>query len=186
MRRRLLAIIALFGGSVPAHAFCFYRGVDNATTTIAQEFRDSRYVVEATVLSGTVGYADDPDRTFIKRWGIDGGNAYRLRVVRALKESPPATIRFFSDLDRGRFVFEQSWIDRAPRGASEAFYVGPDRAVERGRQYLLFLNRRQWHARMGAEERGAVLVNYECGQSKPWHEVSKQQKRLLQQLALQR
>ena len=169
----------------PAGAFCSYDGVDYAKTTVPQEFRDSQYVAEVQVLSGVAAYADQPDRHFRRRWGEEGNVAlFRLRPVRTYKGMQSATIRFFSPRNSGGFYFERGWRRLAPAGTPASFYVGRDYATDLGGRYLVFLNPIAPHKHMGTAERGATFVNYVCGQSKPWRQVSASERRLLARLSI--
>lgn len=167
-----------------ADAFCSYGGKDYARTTIAQEFRDSRYVAEVKVLSGTAAWADESDNRFRARWGSEGNVvSFSFQVLRSYKGAPPTVLRYFSPRNSGGFYFERSWRRVAPAGTPDSFYVGSDLAADVGARYLVFLNPITRHPGMGSAERGATFVNYACGQSKPWREVTGPERALLARLA---
>jgi hypothetical protein len=156
--------ISLVLVSSPAAAFCSYNGVNNAKTTIAQEFRDSKWVVRARVLSAVDGITDQ---------GPDKGMAYtvyRLRVVRAYRGQPPTRLKFFTERDSGAFYMDRAWVP-LPRGHD----VGTD--------YLLFLNPIEPFRGEPSVQKGSVFVNYSCGQSKRWSEVPQASRRLLESLS---
>ncbi|HYI47547.1 MAG TPA: hypothetical protein VEX35_03695 [Allosphingosinicella sp.] len=139
----------------PVRAACSYGGVDNATTTMAQQFRDSRWVVRARVLAADNHWSDDGES-----W-----TRYSLAVVRAYKGAPPARLAFFTTRDSG------------------AFYLDRGTMPDLGGEYLLFLNPiRPYRGQLPAA-RGAVFVNYACGQSRPWAEVPGTDERRLDLLA---
>jgi hypothetical protein len=140
---------------VPASALCIYHGVDNARTTIQQEFKDARWVVRAHLVS-----ADD-------HWE-DKGNSwsrYRLKVVETFKGSLPPDFTFFTERDSGGFYME--------------FGTSADRKGD----YLLFLVPRAFRRGDPAAARGALWVNYSCGQSKAWAKVTQAQLQTLRSLA---
>ncbi len=138
-----------------AHALCIYKQEFSAKTTLAQEFRDSRWVVRAEVISA---------RQWRPRDG-EAGTTYRLRVVRSYKGRLPTDFVFFTERNSGGFYLD--------RGAE------PDI----GGQYLLFLVPNPRPAIGPAEARNAVWVNYSCGQSKPWAAVPATERRTLQRLS---
>lgn len=139
----------------PARAACSYGGVDNAPTTLAQEFRDSRWVVRARVLAADNHWSD----------GGQSWTRYSLAVVRAYKGAPPARLAFFTTRDSG------------------AFYLDRGTMPDLGGEYLLFLNPIRPHRGQIPAARGAVFVNYPCGRSKPWAELSDADQRGLDLLA---
>ena len=145
IRRILFAMGACVTVVSPAHALCIYKGVDNATTTIAQEYRDSRWVVRARVVSASYHWSDEDGS-----WTL-----YKLRPVENFKGKLPTSFYVFTERNSGGFYMDSNT-------------TGPDL----GGEYLLFLkpllNSREWPA----EARGARLVNYSCGQSKPWKKLT--------------
>jgi len=94
----------------PAQALCFYAGQFNAHTTIAQEYKDSRWVVRAKVLAGDNHWEEG------QSWTI-----YRVRVLDAFKGSQPSVVRVFTYRDSGGFYMDRGLV--------------PDL----GGEYLLFL-----------------------------------------------
>lgn len=140
-----------------AEALCIYRGVDNARTSLRQEYADARWVVRARVLSATRGVVEAgmPDAGML--WIV-----YRLQVVRSYKQEPPQQITFYTMRNSGGFYMD----------------IGGD--------YLLFLNPIPPHQGQPRAERGAAFVNYNCGQSRPWREVSAASRRLLASLSIRR
>jgi hypothetical protein len=162
--RPLILYISLTLVPSPAAALCSYNGVDNAKTTVAQEFRDSKWVVRARVLSavdGLMGRGSDKGMSY---------TVYRLRVVRAYKGKPPTQLKFFTERDSGAFYMDRAWVP-LPRGHD----VGTD--------YLLFLNPIEPFRGEPSVEKGSVFVNYSCGQSKRWSEVPQASRRRLQSLS---
>ncbi|MEA3062466.1 MAG: hypothetical protein QOJ94_2247 [Sphingomonadales bacterium] len=130
-----------------------------AKTTIPREFRDSRWIVRAKVITARDHWSDIEDS-----WTL-----YRIRVLRAYKGTPPPELRFFSFRDSGGFYLDRPW---------EGHDIGGE--------YLLFLNPARWYRGMPKAERGAVLANYACGQSQEWWKVSPSDRRLLDRLARRR
>ena len=151
-----------------AEALCRYRGVDNARTSIRQEYADARWVVRARVLSATSGVveAGKPDAGM-------GWTTYRLQVIHAYKGRPPRQIRFFTQRNSGGFYMDRPWVP-LPRGH------------DIGGEYLLFLNPIRPYRGQPRAERGAAFVNYSCGQSRPWREVSAVSRQTLASLSARR
>ncbi len=160
MRRYMaLAIVLLAMQVSPAGALCIYRGVDNARTTLEQEFRDSRWVVRARVISGDYHWSDEDES-----WTL-----YRLEVVQSYKGRLPRRFVFFTHRNSG------------------GFYMDGEGAVPNlGGEYLLFLVPDPRRRSNPPAARQAVWVNYNCGQSKAWTEVSPATRRRLQALAARR
>jgi hypothetical protein len=152
--RALVATVALLVAG-PADALCIYHGVDNAKTTLEQEFRDSRWVVQAHVLSADYHWSDEGES-----WTL-----YRLKLVQSFKGKLPNRFTFFTERNSGGFYMDKN-------GAT------PDLDGD----YLLFLTRFP-RTTDPAAARGALWVNYNCGQSKPWAEVSKDDLRRLRLLS---
>lgn len=167
--RAFLSFIAaaLVGTAVgsPAAALCSYNGVDNARTTVAQEFADSRWVVRARVLSGKDGTVEQgkPDEGM-------GWTLYRFAVVETFKGSPPERIRFFTERNSGGFYMDRAWVP-LPKGH------------DIGGEYLLFLNPIDSYLGRPEAAAGATFVNYSCGQSGVWSSVPRSSRRLLMRLA---
>lgn len=88
----LAAVMTALGGS-EANAVCFYHGHLYAKTTIQQEFRDSRWVVRAKVLTAR----DNEDGPY---------TTYGLLIERAFKGSPPKHLTFFTMRDSGGFYLD--------------------------------------------------------------------------------
>jgi hypothetical protein len=151
MRILLLSIgsIATLATATPADALCFYRAADlyagraRSYTTLAQEFRDSRWVVRARVVSAR-DYSNDDSS-----WVL-----YTVRVSDRFKGPARATMRVFTYRDSGGFYLDQAPVSRG--GA-------PD--------YLLFLNPATQDLPIGVAR--AVEVNFSCGQSRPWRDVTR-------------
>jgi len=159
----LAAVVLACAAYAPAQAFCSYNGVDNAKTTVAQEFADSTWVVRARVLSGRDHFSDTEES-----W-----TTYRIRVERAYKGRPPVKLTFFTFRNSGGFYLDRAWVP-LPKGHDV------------GGEFLLFLNPQ--HRREGetAAVEGTVFVNYPCGVSRPWPEVSPGERRKLENLARRR
>lgn len=152
--RVLILILALIA-AWPANALCTYRGMDNAKTTPEQEFRDSRWVVRAQVVSADYHWSNEGES-----WTL-----YRLKVVQSYKGNLPNRFTFFTERNSG------------------GFYMDRDGAVpDMDGDYLLFLTRFPRTTDPPAA-RGALWVNYNCGQSKPWAEVSNDDLRKLRSLS---
>jgi hypothetical protein len=146
MFSRLLAAatLALMATS-QAEALCIYHGLDNAKTTLTQEFRDSRWVVRAHVVSADYHWSDEDES-----WTL-----YRLRVVQSFKGNMPKRFTFFTERNSGGFYMD-----------------GKDATPDLDGDYLLFLVRWPRPSDPPAA-RGALWVNYNCGQSRPWAQVSR-------------
>ena len=143
----------------PAHALCSYRGVDNARTTVAQEFKDSRWVVRAHVVSADYHWSDEDES-----WTL-----YRLEVVQSFKGDLPRRFTFFTMRTSG------------------GFYMDGDGGVpDLDGDYLLFLTRRPWPRSDPPAARGALWVNYNCGQSKAWSQVTQKENAQLRELSARR
>lgn len=156
MSARLVLIAGLMAVlPSPVRAICYYKGRFSATTTIAQEFYDARWVVRARVLSAHYN------------WSVGAGwTSYRLRVIRGYKGQMPATFTFFTTRDSGGFYMDKGMTT-------------PDRSQD----YLLFLVPYPRNSDHPAESRGAYWVNYNCGRSQPWRRLMPGQRRLLDHLA---
>lgn len=156
LRLIVLTTALLFGGAAPAAALCLYKDVSGYRTTIAEEFADSTWVARARVRSGEY-HPDDGGQS----WSL-----YRLEVLETFKGAPPREIIFFTERNSGGFYLDS-------HGATPD--VGGD--------YLLFLNPTPPHLRRPHEPRGAAFVNYACGQSGRWDEVSAADRAALARLA---
>ncbi|SER17853.1 hypothetical protein [Sphingobium sp. YR768] len=140
---RLLLLALLFNTS-DAQALCSYGGRLYARTTVAQEYRDARWVVRARVIDGKDWESADTS-----------GTLYRLRLIETFKGKLPASFSFSTERNSGGFYLD---------GASGRPDVGGD--------YLLFLNPAQAGSAGPPSVRSAPRINYSCGQSRHWREVS--------------
>jgi hypothetical protein len=129
-----------------ANAFCLYHGVDNAKTTLAQEFRDAKWVVRARAISGDYHWANAGDL-----WTL-----YHLTIIRSYKGRAPVHLALFTWRDSGGFYLD-----------------GKEAAPDFDHDYLLFLTPAIRRRGDPLAMRGAMWVNYECGQSRPWSRVSR-------------
>ena len=146
--------------STPALALCSYGGVENARTTVAREFHDSRWVARVRIVSEKNNFAA-ADQSEDAPWSL-----YELQMIRAYKGQPPETLHFFTYRNCAGFYFDKPW-------------AGPDI----GGEYLVFLNPTQTYPSQPSMEKATVFVNYACGQSKPWTEVSPDDLKSLRRLA---
>jgi len=152
MIRALLIVGSIGLGVSPASALCIYGGVDNAKTTVAQELRDSKWVVRARIVSADYHWSDEGES-----WTL-----YRLRVVETYKGRIQPRFAVFTERNSG------------------GFYMDGDGGVpDLDRDYLLFLVPDPWPKNRPPAAKGALSINYSCGQSKPWSEVSSLEKRAL-------
>ena len=156
MSARSIPAILLALSPLPAQALCIHGGVDNARTTIAQEFAESRWVVRARVEAAEDHYSDESEN-----WTL-----YRLRVVRSFKGDLPRRFTFFTPRNSGGFYMDRAWAGH-----------------DIGGEYLLFLTPFPAGPDDPAVARTATFVNYTCGQSRAWTEVSAADRRLLRRLA---
>jgi hypothetical protein len=150
------AATALIMSAPSAWALCAYGPTLYAKTTLAQEFGDSELVIRGRVLSAADvrGHPND-------EWGT----LYRVRVNDTFKGASHTQVRDFTLRNSG------------------GFYLDP------GADYLLFLDRlprRMWPRTAAAPDLGPALVkvNYNCGQSRLWSEVSTGDRKALRRLAL--
>jgi hypothetical protein len=127
-----------------------------ATTTLADEFTDSALVIRGTVLSSQDVGLSD---------ARGRGTVYSVRVDEVFKGHASKSILYYSDRDSG------------------GFYLGEG---GESREYLLFLDpiRREYLA--SKEAPGAYEVNYNCGQSRQWREVSPGDRKRLSDWAVQK
>ena len=119
--------------------------MDNAKTTIAQEFTDSRWVVRAHVVSVDYHWSDEDES-----WAL-----YRLKIVKSYKGQLRTRFTFFTERNSGGFYMDGDG-------------GGPDL----DRDYLLFLTPRPFPRSDPPAAKGALWINYNCGQSKVWSEVT--------------
>ncbi len=156
MFKRLVSAILVLTWSMPAAALCIYHGVDNAKTSIAQEFRDSNLVVRAHVVSADYHWSDEGES-----WTL-----YRLRIVQTYKGKLSARFALFTQRNSG------------------GFYLDDDRGTpDVDRDYLLFLTPRAFSKLAASAAKGALEVNYSCGQSKVWSDVTADEAAELSQLS---
>ena len=163
--------LAILAGSPEARALCIYGGRHftkskgdhdfggrmYAKTTMADEFQDSALVVKGTVLSSRNIGLNPPNEN---GWGT----VYSVRIDRTFKGKAPPIILDYTDRDSG------------------GFYLGEGGD---GPEYLLFLNPLEhdyWASKFAP---GAYEVNYSCGQSRPWRQVSPLDANKLDALAAQ-
>jgi hypothetical protein len=141
---QLFFIGLLVAPASPSYGLCSYHGELYAKTTLSQEFADLRWVVRAKVIAADDHWSDDD-----VSWTI-----YRLSVLTAFKGTPPSRISLFTYRDSGGFYLD--------KGMSNDF----------GGEYLLFLNPTSIKEKIPAAALGTTMVNYACGQSKLWSEIS--------------
>jgi hypothetical protein len=155
--RTLLAVALTAVLSGPqAYALCIYNGQLYAKTTLAQEFRDSHWVIRATVVAARDHRSDDDYGS----WTL-----YRLKVRQAFKGRPPAYVNFMTPRNSGGF-----YLDRGVKHD-----IGGD--------YLLFLDPHEPASGDPPEARGAMEINYSCGRSGLWKQVGARKIRTLMRLA---
>lgn len=144
-----------------AHALCIYNGALYASTTIGQEFADSHWVVRGRVVSAVNSWENGATDE-----GGDPWTVYRVQVEERYKGDPPLEISVFTHRNSGGF-----YMDRSGEGA------------DIGGEYLLFLRPPNEASSLQNAAREGMVVNYSCGQSKPWSEVSLASRRELMALA---
>jgi hypothetical protein len=152
MRVPILACLIASVAATPAQALCFYNKKDflagkTSTTTISQEFRDSKWVVRARI-EREQRHNSDNDESWV---------VYDVRPVTSYKGASRSRFRLFTYVDSGGFQ--------------------PDVGVD----YLLFLDPPTQDLPRGV--RNVVQVNFSCGQSRPWPDVSRVDRRTLARLA---
>ena len=141
MRYLLLALALSALAAEPAQAFCEYRGKLYAKTTVAREFRDSKWVVKAKLEAADYHWANSGES-----WTV-----YTVRVLTRYKGSPARFMRVFTYRDSGGFYLDKG--------------TSPDLDTD----YLLFLVPPTQELPRGINR--VAQVNYSCGQSRPWSEV---------------
>jgi len=132
---------------------CIYGGELFAKTTLEQEFRDSQLVVKGEVVS-----SEDIDHPY-------PGVFYRIKITQIFKGNPAATLVDYSPRDssgfylktRTEFLLFLNPIDRA----DSVIYLGP------------------WAPNFP----GTMMVNYSCGQSRPWAKVPEADRKRLNALS---
>jgi hypothetical protein len=168
LHRSFCFAIVLLGYDPSANALCVYSGnhferakVPNikrsppTKPTVANEFDQSTLVVRGTILSRQEIPIRDNDPNPNAKPGI----LYQIRVDQSFKGNAPRVLHDYSERD------------------SSGFYL----AV--GTEYLLFLNPMtgdDWAKRVAP---GALRVNNNCGQSRPWAKLSIEARMLLGDLA---
>ncbi|WP_428332023.1 hypothetical protein [Novosphingobium sp.] len=145
MVRKLVCAGLLLMWSIPASALCIYHGVDNAKTSIVREFHDAKWVVRAHVISADYHWSDED-----ASWTL-----YHLKVVKSYKGKLRTRFAFFTERNSGGFYMD---------------YAGG--APDLDRDYLLFLVSDGWSKADRPFAKDALWINYNCGQSKVWNEVS--------------
>ena len=156
LRPLFVAVLAVAGLlAAPAQAFCSYKGQMYAETTLAQEFADSPLVVRATVISADQHWSDEDDS-----WTI-----YHLKVSSAFKGGLRPRVDLFTFRNSG------------------GFYLDKGATPDLGGEYLLFLDPGHDRADFPKAARGAMWVNYACGQSKAWEEVTPAERQQLTALS---
>lgn len=148
-----VAFVALLTSTTPAHALCVYDDKMYAKTTLAQEFRDSKWVVKAKVEAADYHWAN-----YGPSWTI-----YSIRVLTRFKGPAVRNLRLFTFRDSGGFYLDKG--------------TDPDLDSD----YLLFLDPPM--QTLPRRVKNVVQVNYACGQSKPWSEVTASDQRELTRLA---
>ena len=160
MRPACAFVLFILSGLVStpaASALCIYKGKMYAKTTIGEEFRDSKWVVRVRVLAANSQWKD---YTTDVPWTI-----YSLSVVQSFKGEAPSQITMFTFRDSG------------------GFYLDKGMSPDIGGEYLLFLDSLTINSDIPKEAYQSTEVNYSCGQSKPWSEVSASEKQELSRLA---
>ena len=151
----MLGIVLLGIMTTHARAFCSYHGNMYAKTTIEQEFADSQWVVRAKVIAADNHWSDEDES-----WTI-----YRLQVLSTYKGKPRERIEMFTYQDSG------------------GFYLDKGMSANLGGEYLLFLDQISQRDTKPIAARGALEVNYPCGQSKEWKSVSEAERRRVTMLS---
>ena len=155
LRKWLVTCLIALSPSAAA-ALCSYDGVYNAKTSVSQEFRDAQWVVRVHILSADYHWSDEDDS-----WTV-----YRLKAVRVYKGKMRSDFNVFTYRDSG------------------GFYMDGNGAVpDLDRDYLLFLVSDAWLNTAPRAARGALRVNYSCGQSKLWADVTDKEQAQLRWLS---
>jgi hypothetical protein len=154
--RWLLCLACAALAPAPAAAYCSYKGVMYAKTTIPQEFHDSRWIARVKVRAARDHWSDIEES-----WTL-----YGITVLHAYKGTPPDELRLFTFRNSGGFYLDRPW-----------------QGHDIGGEYLLFFNPARPYRGMPKAERGTVRVNYACGQSQEWRKIPPRDRRLLDRLA---
>jgi len=155
MRRSIAIAVAAVAPllATPAHALCVYHDRMYAKTSLAEEFHDAKWVVKAKVEAGDYHWAN-----YGPSWTI-----YTVRVLTRFKGPPVATFRLFTYRDSGGFYLDKG--------------TDPDLDSD----YLLFLDPAIQTLPRGVAN--VVQVNYACGQSKQWSDLTLADQRTLARFA---
>lgn len=162
--RRALALcmvmLATVGAASQAQALCIYRHELYGKSTITGEFRESSLVIKGTVIETHDIQPIDPDRSPLDSYAVA-----RIRVDEVLKGAAGREVLLISQRNSGGFY------------------------VDAGVQYLLFLDppvSAGWSKGYGPKAVAEVqalprprFINFSCGQSAPWSEVSAAKRRVL-------
>lgn len=159
MLLRTLVVTGVALAPAGASALCIHNGKLDAKTTIAQEFAESRWVVRAHVVSGDYHWSGEGDS-----WTL-----YRLKPVHIFKGKLPSRFNFFTERNSGGFYMD-----------------GDGGLPDLDHDYLLFLIRVPYPPGRPPAAHAALWINYECGQSKIWSQVSKDDLRQLRSLSSRR
>jgi hypothetical protein len=145
-----------------ANALCIYNGEISAKTTVAQEYADAHWVVRARLVSVSNHYPDETvnDPTD-EPWVL-----YTITVEETFKGRPSPELKLYSERNSGGFYLER-----------------PSTGAHPGDEFLLFLNPIDQVERRPDAAAGSTMVNYSCGQSKPWGEVTAQERQALATLS---
>jgi hypothetical protein len=153
---------ALVLSAPSADALCVYDG-RHFEKSAAQEFKgrlyakttlEDEFADSSLVVRGTV--LSSREKSFSES---DGGVSYRIKVGQSFKGEPPGEIRDFTERNSGGFYLDV------------------------GTQYLLFLNPITAHGLELESGPGAFMVNYNCGQSRPWANVAPRDRSRLLELS---
>ncbi len=147
----LAVLLASAVCSTPAGAFCMYKDVLYAKTTLREEFRDAPLVVRGRVLSNR--YIDDDAKDI-------AGIVSRFRVDEVFKGQAPGVVTVYTERSSGAYYLDDA------------------------KEYLLFLgplSKSSWAKNYPRP--GAQVVNYSCGQSRPWTQVGPRAQALLRALS---
>lgn len=149
--KSLLVAISLIAMPKPALALCIHNGELYAKTTLGQEYGEARWVVRARVLSSS-SWEDSETN----------GTVYRLQVVQRFKGELPDQFSFATERNSGGFYLDND-------------SGGPDV----GGEYLLFLVPNSRTASGPPVVRNSFWVNYSCGQSRLWADVTPEDRKEL-------
>ncbi len=145
----MLCLVAL-AAAAPARAFCQYGGRMNATTTIAEEYRDARWAVRATILSASNhwGKGDGQDASWV---------VYRLRIVSRFKGPRAGELRrlftyrdsggFYPDIGADYLLFLDPSSQILPRGVRDVVQVNYPCGQSRPWREIRLADRRRLAAR---------------------------------------